>query len=138
VPTSQASRPPQWTAALGAPWVTLWVKSLEMAMASPAVIAKRLVGMAVAGPSVGRRDQQEMVRMVTEKVDACSEAVLATAAAVGSANQRLAASLARSAWTGSTPRWASLTGEVWSLSSQIAGRGISPFHRRVISNARRL
>jgi hypothetical protein len=86
-----------------------------MAMAAPVVVAHRLTRMAWAGPSPAQRDRKEFARMGQEKVDASRESWLAAAAG-----------------------WTALTRGLLASWLQILEMVMAPFHRRVVSNQRRL
>ena len=118
--------------------MTIWANSWEMAMAAPVVMANRLTRIAATGPSPGPRDRLERVRMVQEKLDASGESMRAAAIEIGNANQQLFRIFAHSAWTGVPPGWAGLTQSVLTSWFQVLERSIAPFHRRVMSNERRL
>jgi hypothetical protein len=109
-----------------------------MAMASPVVMAKRLSRLTLAGPPPGPVDRKEIVRMVTEKLDASGESIRTTATGITKANQQFLHILMLSAGDGVGLRCERLTNSVLTSSLQIVDQSIAPFHRRVTSNARRL
>jgi hypothetical protein len=109
-----------------------------MTMAAPIVIGNRMIRMAVAGPLPSGRDRNEMVRMGQEKVDALTESMVATATGVARVNQRLLEISTGQASTGATPKWAAVTPSLVAFWLQMVEGAIAPFHRRIMSNERRL
>ena len=85
-------------------------------MAVPQVVAHRLAGM----------DAVELSRMSTEKVFAFNEAWMAMAAQAFLENQKLALSFLQPYWF------------PWGAGMGILGKGIAPYRRRAVANARRL
>jgi hypothetical protein len=109
-----------------------------MAIAAPVVIAGRLTRLAVAGPAPGPRERSELIRMGQEKIDASVESTWATAMGMVSTNQRLCRVWASSARSGKPPKIAEVSATLLASWFQIVERSVVPYHRRVISNARRL
>lgn len=117
------------------------VKAAELAVAVPQVVAHRVARMAIAGPTLSARDRKEFERMVAEKQTAFAEAWQAMAAQSLHANQALAASMLRSAWS-PTADGAPTPGEVaaqWhDAALGVLGKGLEPVHRKAVANAKRL
>lgn len=102
------------------------LKSAELALAVPQVVAHRLTRMALAGPVWNARDRREFHGMGQEKVLAFWQSWFAMGWAMTQALQK--------AWL------AMLQGaRVPSLDmNAIAAKGLAPVHRRATGNARRL
>jgi len=120
---------------------SLALKSAELALATPQVVAHRLTQLAQAGYAPSVRDQREFQRMFSEKGSAFAESWLAMGWQMLRAQQSLMMSFWQSMW------WPALWGRpmVRSLGSQmqragwsIAGRGLAPVHRTAVANAKRL
>ncbi|MET0331218.1 MAG: hypothetical protein ABW154_07300 [Dyella sp.] len=113
-------------------WFDLAARSTQMMQASAEVMMRRTYGMARMGATPSVADQRELRLMVDEKVQASFESAMAMWLRAMRNSQTLmfqaftgridAASLASMARTG----------------SEIANAGLTPFHRRVRSNAKRL
>ena len=118
----------------------LAVKTAELALASPQVIAHRMGRIAMSGvfPKAGDRD--ELRRMGAEKVSAFYESWNAMAMQMLRANQTLAISLWRWYWQS----WFTGQSTAWRVPSQSAlalgvlSSGMAPIHRRVMANVKRL
>lgn len=116
-------------------------KTMETAMAAPQVVAHRVGRMATAGAHPSRRDQKEFAGMVAEKQQAFVQSWMAMATETLRLQQQIWSSL----WAlGGTP-WsrkpaASLAAarRMQSAAVSIAEKGLSPVHRKAVSNARRL
>jgi len=120
-------------------------QSIELALAAPQVIAQRTARMLAAGHAPTMADQQEFVRMGTEKIEAWVEIWTAMGMQAARANQELLVSMMRM-W--SMP-WIGL-----SLSPALSRRAamrrlertglalmasaVAPMHRRATANAKRL
>lgn len=94
---------------------SLAAQTVALGMAVPQVIAHRLAGM----------DAAEFSRMSTEKAFAFNEAWMAMAAQAFLENQRLALSFLQP-WS------------PWNAYLGILGKGIAPYRRRAVANAKRL
>lgn len=118
--------------------MSLIVKTAELAVAAPQVVAYRVARMALAGAYPTVRDRDEFQRMATEKMAAFSESWGAMAAETARANLSLAASVWRMAWfpwlSGKPPAAWHFPG----AALEVLGKGIAPVHRRAVANARRL
>ena len=119
--------------------MSLAVKSAELAFAVPQVVAHRVTRMALAGPEPSKRDLREFERMVAEKNAAFVESWHAMGVATFRANQSLSASALTSFWSaalGMKP--SSSTRHLRSTALGIIGQGLTPVHRKVVANAKRL
>jgi len=122
------------------------MQSMELALAAPQVIAQRTARMLAAGHAPTMADQQEFMRMGTEKIEALVEIWTAMAMQTARANQELLASMMRM-W--SLP-WVGLSLSAPLHSRRAAVRrlertglalmasAVAPIHRRAVANAKRL
>ena len=120
---------------------SLAVKSIELAMAVPQVVAHRVTRMALAGPALSDRDRKEFQMMVNEKHAAFAQAWSDMAMHAFRANQVLMASMLRSFFTPFSykrPSGASAAAQVQNAAIGVLGKGLAPIHRKAVSNARRL
>lgn len=102
----------------------------ELAFAAPQVVAQRTARMARAGGLPSRRDQDEFLRMGSEKVDAFYQSWFA----MWMAGWRAPLELARAATLAPASAYAlAATSAIGVLSA-----GLAPVHRRAVSNAKRL
>jgi hypothetical protein len=116
-------------------------QSAELAVAVPQVVAHRVMRMAMSGPKLSKRDQQEFQLMVAEKQTAFAEAWQAMAVQSVRANQALATSLLRSFWSPTLkgkPSAGMVAAQVQSAALGVLGKGLAPIHRKAVANARRL
>ena len=120
---------------------SLALKSAELAIAAPQVMAHRLTQIANAGHAPSAGDQREFQRMFSEKGSAFVESWFAMGWQMLRAQQAMMMSVWQSMW------WPTLWGRpiARSLGSQmqragwsIAGRGLAPVHRTAVANAKRL
>jgi hypothetical protein len=112
---------------------SLAAQTIELGIAAPQVIALRTARMAAAGASPSARDRAELYRMGAEKVAALNEAWNAMAVEAFRANQRLALSFMQSLWfPWVRPKSSARYG------AGILGKGMAPYRRRAVANARRL
>jgi hypothetical protein len=113
-------------------------KAVELALAVPQVVAHRLGRAALAGASPSARDRREFQRMYAEKFAALNEAWNAMAMEMFNANMRLMMSpLAWSSpWTRATS--SGLASTYGRTVLGIVDKGMAPFHRRAVANAKRL
>ena len=112
--------------------------AVELALAVPQVVAHRLGRAALAGPFPSSRDRREFQRMYAEKFAAFAEAWNSVAIGMFNANLRLiTSSLSWSnPWTRATgSRLASAYGRA---ALGMVDKGMAPYHRRAVANARRL
>ena len=116
-------------------WMDLATRSGEMLWASGEVIARRGRIMATMGADPSASDQREMQRMVEEKISASADSAVAMSLRAAEVCQSM---MLRSMqpWLGST-RAASIS-DVTRAAAQITQAGLTPFHRRARSNAKRL
>jgi len=120
---------------------SLTTKAVELAVATPQVVAHRVTRMAVAGATLSERDRKEFNLMVAEKKTAFAEAWQAMATQTVHANQTLAASFLRSMWS---PRgWGNasvgkVAAQVQDAALGILDKGMAPVHRKAVANAKRL
>lgn len=119
----------------------LSVKTAELAVAAPQVIAHRMARLAASGLSPSERDRKEFRRMSTEKMDAFIESWNEMAMQAFRANQALGVSVLRSFWR----PWFGRKLSVRTTSSRfhhgaldVLGKGLGPIHRRAVANAKRL
>ena len=120
---------------------SLATKTAELAVAVPQVVAHRVTRMAIAGHKLSDRDRKEFDLMVNEKKTAFAEAWQAMAAQALRANQTLATSLLRSAWSTSPrskPTAAKMVRQIQSAAFGVFGKGLAPIHRKAVANAKRL
>jgi hypothetical protein len=127
-------------------------KSLELAIAAPAVVALRSAGMIAAGAKPRARDRREILRMGSEKAQAFGESWFAMMAhmqreqmAAGFALWRYWQSLWLAPWQlrvgNRLP--GSRTQRAWARrmansAASVLDRGLAPLHRTATANARRL
>ena len=119
----------------------LAVKTAELALAAPQVMARRMLRITTVGPMATRHDRSEFVRMHAEKPAAFFESWNAMLLHALRANQALTASIMRALLTASVSSPASAIAAASRLHRQslrIAEKGLQPVHRRVLANARRL
>lgn len=123
-------------------------KTVELMMATPVVVSRR-VGRALVTPSTTtQRDKREFNLMASEKVEAMVESWVAIGRSVAQSNQRNFQA-AMYAWMnprtyrelalGRVPRalsfqWGGLADDV----THAALKGLDPVHRRAVANAKRL
>jgi hypothetical protein len=103
------------------------LKLAEVGVAVPQVVAHRVARMALAGPVLSARDTREFSNMVLEKQLAFTQSFLGMAGEMARLNQQLAL-----AW---------FTGRRPSIANSVNGvlaKGLSPVHRKAVSNAKRL
>lgn len=120
---------------------SLAAQTIELGFAVPQVIAHRAARMAMAGATPSARDRKEIHRMSTEKMLAFNEAWTAMAMQAVLENQKLALSMMQSVWF----PWLRTTASAGSASQQLSdamlgvlGKGMVPFRRRAVANAKRL
>jgi hypothetical protein len=116
-------------------------RAAELALAVPQVVAHRVARMAIAGPSLSKRDRKEFDLMVAEKKAAFHESWSAMAAQAFRANQALTASFFQSFWSplpGRKRLPSSVATQFQSAALGIVGKGLAPIHRKAVANAKRL
>ena len=117
------------------------LKSVELAMAVPQVVAHRVTRMALAVPRPSDRDRKEFQMMIHEKHAAFAQAWGDMAMQALRANQALTASVLRSffmPFSCKKPSAASVVAQVQNAAIGVLGKGLAPVHRKAVSNARRL
>ena len=117
------------------------VKTAELALAVPHVIAHRTSRMAAAGLVPTTSDRVEFMRMHAEKTAACFESWNAMTLHAWRANYAFNASIIQALFMTGAGRRASVVAATLQLTRHSAGivhKGLDPVHRRVIANARRL
>ena len=115
------------------------IKSMELAVAVPQVVAHRLARMALAGPVPSLRDQQEFMLMGSEKVAAFYESWTAMCLATVQANVSLFFTPVLS-WSAAPAALGSRMSPARAhhTAMKILGSGVAPVHRRAVANAKRL
>lgn len=126
-------------------------RSLDIAVAAPAVIALRTARMLAAGHAPTASDRREASRMVTEKLDAFSRSAWAMAAQQRQAMVGMTLAFARAwwsawlPWTWSARSGASMKRDLRSLQRRVnranvaaLASGLAPLQRTATSNLRRL
>ena len=113
----------------------LYALSAELAVAVPQVMAHRLLRMAGDRPTA--RDRRELDRMITEKAAALGESWIEMAWKALEVNQRLALSMTQS-WLTGAPTVAGHAKRLQRAGLEVLAAGMTPVHRRVTANARRL
>ena len=124
------------------PSATLSVKTAELALAVPQVVAHRLLRMAQAGPQLSARDRKEFTRMFAEKNSAFGESWNAMALQALHSQRAFATALALAAATPRATRAAPaahfLAAQLQQAALAVLGKGLAPVHRRAVANAKRL
>ena len=121
----------------------LAAQSFELAMAAPLVVAHRLTRMALAGTTPSARDREEFLSMGTEKVAAFGQAWNAMALQTLRAQQEITLGLWRNMfkpwWMWSSPKLLnSNSRRAHNAALRVVSEGVTPIHRKAVSNARRL
>jgi hypothetical protein len=124
------------------PSASLSVKTAELALAVPQVVAHRLLRMAHAGPHLSARDRKEFARMVAEKNSAFGESWNAMALQALQSQRAFAAALALAAMpprsTRTRPAAHAVAAQLQQAALAVIGKGLAPVHRRAVANAKRL
>ena len=120
-----------------APGWAAWMKMWEVGVTAPIVIGYRLAGMAQAGSHPKARDRREVTRMGQEKLDAWYEAARASGQRLFEANMALTGLFWRQVWAAPFSP-ASFASRLAGLSSGLLSDSLTPVHRRVVANRRRL
>ena len=123
-------------------------RSIELALAAPAVIALRTARMAAAGAAPTAADRREMSRMVDEKVGAFTKSWFAMAARQQRAQLEWWTAFARSWWSPWTTTRAgafddasaahALLQRMHRSQASVFADGLAPLHRVATANYRRL
>lgn len=128
-------------------WGPAWLRWLEIGWAAPQVIAHRTQRMLLGGAFPGTADRAEFRRMFDEKGEVWFEATLRTSIELWKLWFAIASSSMQAAWFASPSAWRADgwrsvyrgAARRWARSApHIAFVGLSPVHRRVTANARRL
>jgi hypothetical protein len=120
---------------------SLVAKSVELAVATPRVVAHRATRAALAGPHLSNRDRKEFRMMVAEKRVAFMQSWSAMAAQMVRSNQALTAAMLRSSltpFTYSRHSAANMSKLLQSAAIGVLAAGLAPVHRKAVANARRL
>jgi hypothetical protein len=118
---------------------SLAVKSMELALSAPQVVAHRVTRMALAGPLLSDRDRKEFQMMISEKHAAVTQAWSDMAMHAFRANQTFTPSMLGFCLAPfSAKRASAAAAQIQRASIGMWGKGLDPFHRRAVSNARRL
>ena len=112
---------------------------MELGVAVPEVMARRVFRMALAGPSPSAADREEWLRMGAEKVSAFDESWNEMLLAVYRANLQL--SLSAFAWW--SMAWPGhghgmVSARLQRAALDMLASGVAPIHRRAVRNAKRL
>jgi hypothetical protein len=119
----------------------LAIQSMELAFATPQVVAHRFLRIAGAGSHPSARDWSEFYLMSAEKVAAFTESWNAILWELFRANLALTASLGPSFWLRSpfATRWSRATRRHFERTAlAVLAKGVAPVHRRAVANMRRL
>jgi len=119
---------------------SLAIKTAELALAIPQVVAHRVTRMSMAGSQPSTRDQKEFSLMMAEKTAAFTQSWSAMLTQAVLANQALALSLFRSFWlpTGRGLSPATLAAQIRTDAMGVLSKGLAPVHRTAVANAKRL
>ena len=124
------------------PKSSLSVKTAELALAVPQVVAHRLLRMAQAGPRMSARDRKEFARMFAEKHSAFGESWNAMAQQALHSHRAFAATLALATSKPPSARAGAvhhaLAVQLQQAALAVLGKGLAPVHRRAVANAKRL
>jgi len=114
--------------------------SLELGLAAPEVIARRVAQFWLAGSRPSRRDQLEFYRMSAEKAAAFQESWNAMFLELYRATFELGLSFMGWPWsaTASKDVSARLAAQSQKALTAILGAGLAPVRRRAVGNVRRL
>jgi predicted RNA-binding Zn ribbon-like protein len=116
----------------------LATQAIELGIATPEVIAHRVMRMALAGSSPSTVDRQEFLRMTAEKVAAFHESWINMSLAAWRANLQffLSGPAWSAVWLRGGPRLRNTKMQHAAL--EIVSSGLAPIHRRAVRNAKRL
>jgi len=113
--------------------------SLELGLAAPEVIARRMTQFWLAGSRPSRRDQLEFYRMSAEKVAAFQESWNAMFLELCRANFELGLAFMGWPWSAaSRDASARLSAQSQKALTAILGAGLAPVRRRAVGNVKRL
>ena len=116
----------------------LATQAIQLGLAVPEVVARRLTRMALAASSPTAADREEFMRMHAEKVGAFYESWSAMVVAGCRANVQFF--LSAPPWSAfwPTPDWWARQSALHHSMLDIVARGVAPIHRRALANAKRL
>jgi hypothetical protein len=111
---------------------------MELSLAVPEVVSRRVSQMAFAGLSRSAGDREEFFRMNAEKISAFYESWNGMFVAVCRANSQLF--LVAPAWSPPwvRPRRRPRRAQLQQAALDILASGVPPIHRRAVANAKRL
>ena len=118
-------------------WMS-WMKSWEIAMTAPFVIAMRLSQMAMAGGNPKAADRRENRRMGQEKLDAWWDGALRSSSVITKANLEFARLAGQAMTSGAAWPLAAFAQVGAAVPSQVCAAVVGPVHTRVRNNQRRL
>lgn len=113
-------------------------QAVELAVAVPQVVARRLTRLALAGPKPSARDRREFQRMGAEKVTAFAESWSAMASEAARCSQAVSRSLLSALFMPSPMARSKALRQTRQATTEILRRGLSPVHGRAVANAKRL
>lgn len=113
-------------------------QAAEMAFAVPQVIVRRLTRMALAGPKPSTRDRQEFQRMGAEKVAAFVESWGKMSVQATRNSRALTSALLKSMGSFNPKSQSNAARQISKATVDVVEKGLAPFHRRVVANAKRL
>jgi uncharacterized membrane protein len=113
---------------------------MELALSVPQVFAHRVTRMALAGSHLSDRDRKEFQIMLNEKHAVFAQAWSDMAMHAFRANQAFTASMLPFFFTPFSymRAAASAAAHVQNAAIGVLGKGLTPIHRKAVSNARRL
>lgn len=118
----------------------LATQAAEIAVAAPQVMAMRTMRMMLAGTNPSAKDQSEFYQMGTEKVEAFGEAWLAMTTQMWKVNQEMMRMWfnALNPYLNPSNSFNQSTQRLETAAFNVLSKGITPVHKRVVSNAKRL
>jgi hypothetical protein len=111
---------------------SLTLRSMELALSVPQVVAHRVTRMTLAGPKLSDRDRKEFQMMVNEKHAAFAQAWCDMLMHAFHANQAFTASMLRFFFTPfsyNKPSAASAAAQFQKAAIGVLGKGLAPIHR---------
>jgi hypothetical protein len=120
---------------------SLPVKSMELALSVPQVVAHRITRMSLASPALSDRDRKEFQIMVSEKPVAFLQSWIDMALHTFRANQAFTVSMLQFFFTPFSyrkPSAASTAAQIHKAAIGVLEKGLTPIHREAVLNARRL
>src|ERR1700678_2954504 len=110
---------------------SLAVKSVELAVAVPQVVAHRVTRAALAGPTLSDRDRREFQTMINEKQSAFAQAWLDMTMQEFRANKALAILMLRSLFVPFSSKFSSAASTAIQLQKaavEVLDKGLAPIH----------